>query len=188
MYDENVHLVNEVNKMEVEVAVWKQAHWLSTTSRESNPMGQKTRQKNLALCMIDGTRSVFSTTYVTEGEAGGRRAGQEIIRGIVDYLADASSLQDSTVKLSISVYITKDQLRDGLASTYFQGQFDKFFVGLNETPYLNMVEVSSTMDADKKIEGEHLRVMLDSYDDLHPEHLQLFAGLPQTSRVFFNSL
>ena len=179
MYDENAQLVNEVQKLEMEVAVWKQAHWLSTMSRESD-------QKNIALCMIDGTRSVFSTTYITQGEAGGRRAGQEITRGIVDYLSDASFLQDSTVKLSISIYITKDRLRDGLANTYPQGQFDKFFVGLNGTPFLNVVEVSSMMDADKKIEGEHLRVMLDSYDVPHPEHLQLFANLPQTSRVFFS--
>jgi hypothetical protein len=145
-----------VKELEVEVTVWKQAH--SSASRESKPMGQK----NLAFCMIDGTRSFFSTTYMTEGEAGGRRAGQEIIRGIVDYLADASSLQDSTVKLSVSIYITKNRLRNDLASICPREQFDKFFVGLNETPYLNIVEVNSKREADKKIEGEHLQVKLHS--------------------------
>jgi hypothetical protein len=169
-----------VKELEVEVTVWKQAH---TASRESKPMGQK----NLAICMIDGTRSVFSTSYISEGEAGGRKAGQEIIRGIVDYLADTSSLQASAVKLSISIYITKGQLRNDLASSCPREQFDKFFVGLNATtPYLNIVEVNSKREADKKIEGEHRQVKLNSSNVPHPEHLQLFADLPQTVRVFFS--
>jgi hypothetical protein len=169
-----------VKELEVEVTVWKQAH--STASRESKPMGQK----NLALCMIDGTRSIFSTSYITEGETGGRKAGQEIIRGIVDYIADASSLQDSTVKVSISIYISKGRLRNDLARICPPEQFDKFFVGLNETPYLNIVEVNSKRDADKKIQGEHLQVKLNSSNVPHPEHLQLFADLSQTVRVFFS--
>jgi len=45
-----------------------------------------------------------------------------------------------------------------------------FFVGLNEISYLNIVEVNSKREADKKIE----------------EHLQLFSGLPQTTRIFFS--
>jgi hypothetical protein len=169
-----------VKELEVEVTVWKQAH--STASRENKPMGQK----NLALCMVDGTRSVFSTTYITEGEAGGRRAGQEIIRGIVDHLADTSSLQDPAVKVSISVYITKTRLRNDLASICPREQFDKFFVGLNETPYLNIVEVNNKRDADKKIQGEHLQVKRNISNVPYPEHLQLFADLPQTVRVFFS--
>jgi hypothetical protein len=172
-----------VKELEVEVTVWKQAH--STASRESKPAAPM-GQKSLALCMIDGTRSVFSTTYLTEGEAGGKRAGQEIIRGIVDYLADANSLQDSTVKLSITIYITKNRLRNDLVSVCPREQFDKFFVGLNEIPYLDIVEVNSKREADKKIEGEQLQVKLNSFNVPHPEHLKLFADLPQTVRVFFS--
>jgi hypothetical protein len=172
-----------VKELEVEVTVWKQAH--STASRESKPIGVN-GQKNLALCMIDGTRSVFSTGHITEGEAGGRKAGQEIIRGIVNYLADASSLHDSTVKLSIYIYITKGRLRNDLASICPREQFDKFFIGLNETPYLNIVEVNSKREADKKIEGDHLQVKLNFSNVPHPEQLQLFADLPQTARVFFS--
>jgi len=48
-------------------------------------------------------------------------------------------------------------------------QFDGFFVGLNETRYLNIVEVGSKTDTDRKIE----------------DYLQLFAGLAHTVRVFF---
>jgi hypothetical protein len=174
-----------VKELEVEVTVWKQAH--STASRESKP-SKPMGQKNLVLCMIDGTRSAFSTSYIIEGEVGGRKAGQEIIRGIVDNLADTSSSQDSTVKLSITVYITKGQLRSDLASVCPREKFDKFFVGLNETPYLNIVEVNSKREADKKIEGEHLQVKLNFSNVPHPEHLQLFADLPQTARVFFSGL
>jgi hypothetical protein len=136
--------------------------------------------------MIDGTRSIFSTSYITEGEAGGRKAGQEIIRGIADYLADASSFQDSSSKLSISMYIVKGRLRSDLASICPREQFDKFFVGLNETPFLNIVEVNNKREADKKIEGEQLQVKLNSSNVPHSEHLQLFVDLPQTVRVFFS--
>ena len=175
-----------MKELEVEVTVWKQAH--STASRESKPIlvAQKNQEKNLALCMIDGTRSVFSTSYITEGEAGGKRAGQEIIRGIVDYLANASSLRGPTLKLSISLYITKGRLRNDLASICPREQFDKFFVGLNETSYLNIVEVNNKREADKKIEGECLQVKLNTSNVPQPEHLQLFADLPQTIRVFFS--
>jgi hypothetical protein len=171
-----------VKELEVEVTVWKQAH--STASRETKPMPMG--QKNLAFCMIDGTRSVFSTSYIIEGEAGGRKAGQEITRGIVDYLADTSSLQASTVKLSISVYVMKARLRNDLASNCPRDLFDKFFVGLNETPYLNIVEVNSKREADKKIEGERLQIKLNFSNFPYIERLQLFADLPQTIRVFFS--
>jgi hypothetical protein len=173
-----------VKELEVEVTVWKQAH--STASRESKPTDNDRMGQSLALCMIDGTRSVFSTSFITEGESGGRKAGQEIIRGIVDYLADASSLQDPTVKVSISVYIMKGRLQNDLASICPREQFNKFFVGLNETPYLNIVEVNSKREADKKIQGEHLQVTLNSSNVPHPEHLQLIANLPQMVRVFFS--
>ena len=145
--DENAQLVKEVKRLEVELDVWKQVH---SASLENKPMGQ------IALCMIDGTQapSVFSTSYITEGEAGGKKAGEEVTRGIVDYLADTCSLRASTVKLSISIYITKAKLRNDLASICPRQQFDKFFVGLNETPSLNIVEVNSKREADKKIEGD----------------------------------
>jgi hypothetical protein len=143
-----------VKELEFEVTLWKQAlsSPKSAPDRENKLMGQK----KLALCVIDGTRSVFSTSYIAEGEEGGRRAGQEIIRGIADHLAEASSLQDSTVKVSITIYIMKARLRRDLAANDICApeQFDNFFVGLDETPYLNTVEVSSKRNADKKIKGE----------------------------------
>ncbi|KAF8264947.1 hypothetical protein EI94DRAFT_403104 [Lactarius quietus] len=65
----------------------------------------------------------------------------------------------------------KPRLRNELVAgnTCTAEQFDGFFVGLNETHYLNTVEVGNKNDADRKID----------------EHLQLFAGLTQTVRVFF---
>lgn len=143
-----------MKELEFEVTLWKQA--LSTKKGVPDREDKLTGQKQVALCVIDGTRSVFSTNYIAEGEGGGRNAGQEIIRGIADYLADASSLQDSTVKVSITIYIMKARLRSDLAASNICApeQFDKFFVGLDGTPFLNIVEVNSKRGADKKIEGE----------------------------------
>jgi len=128
-------------------------------------------QKGVALCVIDGTRSIFSPNYITQGQEGGRGAGREIIRGITDHLVHRS-IQDMNPKLAIIVYVRKAQLQHDLvgSNNCTSEQFDDFFVGLNETPYINIVEVSSKRDADKKIE----------------EHLQLFAGLTQTVRIFFS--
>jgi hypothetical protein len=170
--DENVQLVQKVKELEVEVTVWKQA--LSSSrgaqDRENKPVVTFTNpQKNVALCVIDGTRSFFSAKYITLGEEGGRRAAQEVIRGITNHLADDRSLQS---KVFIGIYVRRGQLRHDLVASGVctPEQFDEFFTGLNETSYLNIVEVSNKRDADKKIE----------------EYLQLFADLPQTVRVFFN--
>ena len=111
-------------------------------------------QIKVALCVIDGTRSFFSKRFITEGEEGGRKAGQEIVRGITNHLnADDRSLQ---VKLFTTIYVRKPQLRNDLTAGGIctPEQFDEFFVGLNETSCLNIVEVTNKRDVDQKIEGE----------------------------------
>ncbi len=105
--------------------------------------------------MIDGTRSVFSSNYLVQGEEGGKRAGQDIVQEITDHLANDGSLQVANVKVSIVIYVMRPKLRNDLivGNTCTAEQFDGFFVGLNETRYLNVVEVGSKSDTDRKIEG-----------------------------------
>ncbi|KAI0254925.1 hypothetical protein BJV78DRAFT_886641 [Lactifluus subvellereus] len=167
--DENVQLAQKVKELEVEVTVWKQAH---SAARDTQDRENKSTARSIALCVIDGTRSVFSTNYISQGGEGGRKAGQEIVRAITDSLADDKSLQDINPRLSIAIYVRKPRLRDDMVIGNFctPEQFDDFFVGLNETPHLNIVDVGSKRDAEKKIE----------------EYLQLFAGLPQIVRIFFS--
>jgi hypothetical protein len=144
--DENVQLVKKVKELEVELDVWKQA-----VSNERNV------EKNIALCVIDGTRSIFSANLITQGEEGGRKAGQDIVWAITDYLSGDKSLQDNRPnKLSISVFVRQTPLRNHLVINNFctPEQFNDFFIGLNETPRLNIIEVDSKRDADKKIEGD----------------------------------
>ena len=141
----------------MEVSVWKQA--LSTTRNSQDRENRATvtfagPQKNVVLCVIDGTRSFFSQRFITEGEEGGRKAGREIVRGITDHLAtNDRSLQ---AKLFTTIYVRKAQLRNDLSASGIcpPEQFDDFFVGLNETSYLNVVEVTNKRDVDQKIEGE----------------------------------
>jgi hypothetical protein len=105
--------------------------------------------------VIDGTRSVFSPNYLARGEEGGRKVGQEIVQGITDHLAKDGSLQVANVKISIVIYVMRPRLRSELVAgdTCTADQFDGFFVGLNETRYLNVVEVGNKSDTDRKIEG-----------------------------------
>ncbi|KAI0265169.1 hypothetical protein BC834DRAFT_843772 [Gloeopeniophorella convolvens] len=185
--DENAQLISKVKELEVEVSVWKQALSASrgpqdkpsvtfrkTNSVENGEVNGKDH-KNIALCVIDGTRNIFSTSYITQSEQGGRKAGQEIVQGITENLADDSSLQGSDTNISISLFVGKARLRNDLVAGSFCSpeQFDDFFVGLNETQYLNVVEVAGKKEADAKIKGKL-------------EHLQLYAGLPQIVRVYFS--
>lgn len=157
--DENAQLVHKVKGLEVELSVWKQA-LSATRGPQDGPSKREvtfsTPQKDLVLCVIDCTRTIFSTLYITEGQEGGRKAGEEIVRGIKGHLtAGDKSPQDGNVKLSINIYIMRSQLRNDLiaSESCTAAQFDEFFVGLNETLYLNVVEVGSKVDAKKKIEG-----------------------------------
>jgi hypothetical protein len=154
-----VQLVEKVKELEVEVTVWKQA--LSTAKNAQDRENKSAPalaqlQGSIALCVIDGTRNVFSTNYISQGGEGGKEAGQEIVRAITDYLANDGSLQDIDPRISIAIYVRKPRLRDDMVIGNFctPEQFDDFFVGLNETPHLNIIEVGSKRDADKKIEGE----------------------------------
>ncbi|KAI0306960.1 UbiA prenyltransferase family-domain-containing protein [Multifurca ochricompacta] len=178
--DENAQLIGKVKELEVELTVWKKAYsTMASTHDHKNKTsfsGEKGdvdgKDKNVALCVIDGTRNVFSANYINRGKDGGKNAGQDIVQGIADYLANDRPLQGTNVKLSITIYVRKLQLRDDLATSGFctPDQFDEFFIGLNETPHLNVVEVCSKRDAERKME----------------EYLQLFAGLPQIARIIFS--
>ncbi|KAH9002352.1 hypothetical protein EDB86DRAFT_2800923, partial [Lactarius hatsudake] len=180
--DENTQLNDKLRDLEVEVAVWKQQAIASKNAQdyEIKPVfrrsvafenGVEGKDKNIALCVIDGTRSVFSPNYLFQGGEGGRKAGQEIVQGIIEHLANDGSLQVANIKVSIVIYVMRSRLRNELIAgdTCTAEQFEGFFVGLNETRHLNVVDVGTKSDADRKIE----------------DYLQLFAGLTQTVRVFF---
>ncbi|KAI9447810.1 hypothetical protein H4582DRAFT_1803328 [Lactarius indigo] len=185
--DENTQLNDKLRDLEVEVAVWKQQAISSRNAQdyESKPVFRRsvafdngaegkdvkqTYRKTIALCVIDGTRSVFSPNYLVQGEEGGRKAGQEIVQGIIDHLANDGSLQVANVKVSIVIYVMRSRLRNELIAgdTCTAEQFDGFFVGLNETRHLNVVEG------------------LKPLTFFTTDYLQLFAGLTQTVRVFFS--
>jgi hypothetical protein len=167
-----------VKELEVEVSVWKQAHSTSRNLRGQDRENRATAtftgpQKNVVLCVIDGTRSFFSKMIITEGEEGGRKAGQEIVRGITNHLAaDDMSLQ---AKLFTTIYVRKPQLRNDLTAGGIctPEQFDEFFVGLNETSYLNIVEVTNKRDVDQKIEGEQRGCQINDSPDAF---IRIFAA------------
>ena len=157
--DENSQLVEKVKELEVEVMVWKQAVSAVRDAQDCETKSTPTLsqpQKSIALCVIDGTRSIFSINYITQGKEGGRKAGQEIVRGIRPHLPDDKSLQDHSPRLSVAIFVRKPRLRDDLVIGNFCSpeQFDEFFAGLNETPRLNIIEVGGKRDAEQKIEGE----------------------------------
>jgi len=162
-----------VKELEVEISIWKEAlttmrNGQARENRAMTTVADPQKNVQIALCIIDTTRVFFASTFLTEGEEGGRKAGEGLVRGITNYL-DGKCIQ---AKIVVTIYIRKAQLRDDLTTcgVCTPEQFDTFCVGLNETPYLNIVEVTNKRDLEKKIE----------------ENLQVFAYYPQTVRVFIS--
>ena len=115
---------------------------------------ERIAEKDIALCIIDGTRTTFSTNYIAQGEEGGRKAGQDIVWVIKDYLSNDNPLQEDWCKLSIAIFVIRNtQLRNLVTST--PEKFDEFFAGLNQTPHslINIIEVDNKRAALSKIDA-----------------------------------
>ncbi|KAI0320638.1 hypothetical protein OF83DRAFT_1169181 [Amylostereum chailletii] len=182
---ENAELANKVKELEVDLSVWKRAareaveredkmrgELLVSRRQLVNGTGDDDEEPRLALCIIDGTRSMFATPYLQQGDLGGRRAGEEFIRGIRQNMAEDANDTAKEPVLWIQIYVNKHKLVDDLIvnDCCTTDQFDQFFAGLSQTsPSLSIIDVVSKHDADTKIRA----------------YLQTFASLPQTSRVFF---
>ncbi|THH05645.1 hypothetical protein EW146_g9850 [Bondarzewia mesenterica] len=172
---ENTRLVDRVKELEVELSVWKQAHAAlhDAAERKNKARGEPVdtapkKQTNdinlsgvvdknlLVLCVVDGTKSIFSTSYIKDGEEGGRRAAQELIEGIHDHLADDKQCTSRDYSLWISVYINKrGTKKDLVANGRCSGnEFESFCEGLSQSsPSLVIIDVVTRSGADKKING-----------------------------------
>jgi hypothetical protein len=108
----------------------------------------------MALCVIDGSRTTFSTQYLADAEDGGRRAGHSLIRAIREKIFD-DNYDVNEFSIWIYIYLNKTKLFEELrAKGHFsvKADFEAFITGLNQvSPYLGLVDVADKGDADLKM-------------------------------------
>ncbi|KAG8218787.1 hypothetical protein J3R82DRAFT_4462 [Butyriboletus roseoflavus] len=184
----NVDLENRLAELEVELAVWKQAHAtaLEGADREAKTLKGRLASLNsqiasmesmmiqslLILCVVDGDACVFTEALLKQGHEGGRQAAQQLTKAVADYLTS----QDIHVLGQLSFWITIYYNRIGLASVLERHQIctseqlEAFTMGFSQaSPRFLLVDVGYGKDA--------------TYTKI-TEYLQTYIRFPQTQRIF----
>ncbi|THH33656.1 hypothetical protein EUX98_g529 [Antrodiella citrinella] len=181
-------LESRVSELELELAVWKQAHTnvrdaaerekkthnvqVATLNRQISSLQFIKSQHPLILCAIDGNTHVFRPSYFSQGIQGGRMAAQALTKVIAEYLAQ----EDVQVFGRLSFWITVYLNREGLLTELLGGnvctaeQFNAFFLGFSQaSPRFLIIDVGPASD------GVELKIR---------EYLQTYVRFPQTLRMF----
>ncbi|KAL4081758.1 hypothetical protein V8B97DRAFT_1863048 [Scleroderma yunnanense] len=184
----NTELENRVTELEVELAVWKQAHAtaLEGADREAKALkgrlaalnGQVTsmeslmNQSLLILCVVDGDTCIFTESLLKQGHEGGRLAAQQLTKVVAEYLASENIHTLGHLSFWITIYYN----RLGLTSVLERHklctpeQFEAFVMGFSQTsPRFSLVDVGYSKDA--------------TFSKI-AEYLQTYVRFPQTQRIF----
>ncbi|EGO27435.1 hypothetical protein SERLADRAFT_446663 [Serpula lacrymans var. lacrymans S7.9] len=178
-----------VTELEVELAVWKQAHAtaLESSEREAKTLGGQLATLNrqivsmenfmthnlLILCIIDADECLFTESLLKQGHNGGRHAAQQITKCIAEYLTNEDVHILGHLSFWISIYYNKRGLVESLISRGICSleQFEAFVAGFSQaSPRFVMVDVG--------VENESTSTKIKEY-------LQTYIRFPQTQRVFF---
>ncbi|KIJ70233.1 hypothetical protein HYDPIDRAFT_121815 [Hydnomerulius pinastri MD-312] len=184
----NVDLENRLADLEVELAVWKQAHATALEGAEREAKHLKGRlaslngqiasmeslmsQSLLILCVIDGDACIFTESLLRQGHEGGRQAAQQLTKAVAEYLTS----EDVHVLGRLSFWITIYYNRTGLSSVLERHQlctpeqFEAFIMGFSQaSPRFLLVDVGYGKDA--------------TFSKI-TEYLQTYIRFPQTQRIF----
>lgn len=135
----------------------------------------------MILCIIDGTKTIFSPAYFKQGEEGGQQAAEELTRGIQQHLADDKDIGPQGFSLWTSLYINERELTDDMVSNGHctAAQFERFCVGLSQTSSLTIVDVANKKGVDVKIKGIYIFP-----SDCKALFRDLYQNISRLSRVF----
>ncbi|KAF8842219.1 hypothetical protein BDN67DRAFT_394743 [Paxillus ammoniavirescens] len=184
----NVDLENRLGELEVEIAVWKQAHAtalegadreaktlkgrLASLNSQIASMESLMNQSLLILCVIDGDACIFTESLLRQGHEGGRQAAQQLTKAVADYLTS----EDVHVLGRLSFWITVYYNKTGLTSVLERRQLctpeqlEAFIMGFSQaSPRFLLVDVGYGKDA--------------TFTKI-TEYLQTYVRFPQTQRIF----
>jgi len=185
----NTELENRVAELEVEIAVWKQAHSVALEASEreikahnaqvaalnkqvSNMDCFRGNQNSLILCVINADENVFTRELLLQGQQGGRTAAQHLTQAVAEYLVNEDVHIFGRLSFWITVFYNRLELTDHLKGNDVctMEQFDAFSSGFSQASgRFLMVDVGFNKEAvDLKIK----------------EYLVTFTRIPQTLKVF----
>jgi len=187
--ERNGELEARVTELEVELAVWKQAHSSVMDMMERDKKAHNARvatlnrqiaslgllKDPLILCVIDGDMNIFSPTLLAQGMQGGRQAAQELTKSIAEFLSQEEVQVFGRLSFWVTIYFNKRGLVNMLREEGICGpeQLEAFMSGLSQaSPRFLLVDVGPGKD------GSDVKIR---------EYLQTYVALPQTMRVFFGS-
>lgn len=181
-------LENRVSELELELAVWKQAHanirdaaerekkvhnvQVATLNRQISSLQFIKSQHPLILCAIDGNTNVFRPSYFSQGLQGGKLAAQALTKLIAEYLSQEEVQVFGRLSFWITVYLNREGLLTELlgGSVCTAEQFNAFLLGFSQaSPRFLIIDAGPTPD------GVELKIR---------EYLQTYVRFPQTLRVF----
>ncbi|CAL1701749.1 unnamed protein product [Somion occarium] len=117
------------------------------------------------VCLIDGDGTIFSPSYLAQGQIGGHNAAQALVEHIRDYLLQAESVSSSSYELTIYCFLHKKGLAETLGKAGYgeaSALFDEFIAGFNQAGHrFLMVDVGAGKEnADSKLRAflaDHVR-------------------------------
>ncbi|KAI6035253.1 hypothetical protein F5J12DRAFT_760109 [Pisolithus orientalis] len=181
----NAELENRVAELEVELAVWKQAHAtaLEGADREAKALKGRLTALNgqvdslvnhclLVLCVIDGDACIFNESLLRQGHEGGRQAAQQLTKAVAEYLTRENVHTLGHLSFWITVYYNRLGLINVLERHKLctPEQFEAFVMGFSQTsPRFSLVDVGYGRDA--------------TFTKI-AEYLQTYIRFPQTQRIF----
>lgn len=112
------------------------------------------------VCLIDGDGTIFSPSYLAQGQVGGLNAAQILVEHIREYLLKEDSLSSSSYELFIYCFLHKKGLVETLAKAGYADaseHFDEFVAGFNQAGHrFLMVDVGyGKENADSKLRGKN---------------------------------
>ncbi|KAG1780138.1 hypothetical protein EV702DRAFT_1080947 [Suillus placidus] len=201
----NADLENRLAELEVELAVWKQAHATAIEGADREAKALKGRlaslnnqvasmetfmsQSLLVLCVIDGDACIFNDLLLRQGHEGGRQAAQQLTRAVADYLTSEDVHVLGRLSFWVTIFFNKAILASVLERHKLCSpeQLDAFIMGFSQSsPRFVLVDVGYGKDATfTKITGRHVLISVPSITYAHLEYLQTYLRFPQTQRIFF---
>ncbi|KAG1832995.1 hypothetical protein EV424DRAFT_1010390 [Suillus variegatus] len=185
----NADLENRLAELEVELAVWKQAHATAIEGADREAKALKGRlaslnsqvasmetfmsQSLLVLCVIDGDACIFNDLLLRQGHEGGRQAAQQLTRAVADYLTSEDVHVLGRLSFWVTIYFNKAILASVLERHKLCSpeQLDAFIMGFSQSsPRFVLVDVGYGKDA--------------TFTKI-TEYLQTYLRFPQTQRIFF---
>ncbi|KAG1820324.1 uncharacterized protein BJ212DRAFT_1478452 [Suillus subaureus] len=162
----NADLENRLAELEVELAVWKQAHATAIEGADREAKALKGRlaslnsqvasmetfmsQSLLVLCVIDGDACIFNDLLLRQGHEGGRQAAQQLTRAVADYLTNEDVHVLGRLSFWVTIYFNKAILASVLERHKLCSpeQLDAFIMGFSQSsPRFVLVDVGYGKDA-----------------------------------------